>query len=185
MDSMFPNDPLFDGTAVLNRIKNLWMQLCLAKISGDMEPLKPYFSPRLYEAEENLIREARKVDRIREDVRPAILQSSLSAGGSENGREKLVCHMLTRSRPLEIRQSSETTVAGGMEVFRRETWTLSRPLGTKTPGERSPVSVSCPGCGSPLALYKSAKCPFCGKLVPVSDFTWTVDSITVRKEESP
>ena len=183
MGSLFPNDPLFDATAVINRVKNLWMQLCLARTTGDLEPLKVYFSPRLYNAQENLIREDLRADRIHQAVRPAILQSSLTSGGTENGRELVNVHLMTRSRPTEIRRSNGKTVAGGAEAFRQETWTLSRPRDTKTPGENTAASVSCPGCGSPLALYKSAKCPFCGALVRVSDFTWTVDSISVRQED--
>lgn len=183
MNPSFPNDPLFDGTTVINRVKNLWMQLCLAKITGDLEPLKPYFSPKLYEAQENLIRQARRTDRVMQDVRPAILQSSLDDGGTENGREKLLCHLYTRSRPTEIRMSSGKTVAGGAETFWCEVWTLSRPVNTLTPAEGSAVSVSCPGCGSPLSLYKSAKCPFCGALAQVRHFTWTVDSISAQRED--
>ena len=110
-------DPRFDESAVESRVKNLWMQLQLARTTGDLTPLKPYFSSRLYGAEENMMRDDMKADRIRHAVRPAILRSHLSYGGIEHGQEKIVCHMLTRTRPMEIRRSSGKTVAGGEETF--------------------------------------------------------------------
>ena len=41
------NDPYFDEQAVVNRVKNLWLQLMTCRFSWDMEPLKPYFSDTL------------------------------------------------------------------------------------------------------------------------------------------
>ena len=180
-----PNDPYFDENAVVNRIKNLWMQYQLAHMTGDLEPLKPYFSSRLYSAEENILRDDQRADRKRYAIRPAILQSNLARGATEHGRETLICRMLTRTRPVEVRISSGKTVSGEEETFWREEWTMSRPAGALTPAEGSPVSVNCPGCGAPLSIYKSAKCPFCGSLVPVSDFNWTIERIERRKEENP
>ena len=179
-----PGDPLFDETDVENRIKNLWMQLQLARSSGDPEPLKPYFSAHLYSTEENKLRDDLKADRIRHTIRPVVLRSNLTYEGVDRGQEKLACHMVTRTRPEEIRRSRGKTVAGGEETFWREEWILTRPAGSATPAAGSPVSVSCPGCGSPLSLYKSAKCPFCGSLVPVSDFTWKVERIDAEKTDT-
>ncbi len=178
-------DPLFDEAAVSSRIQNLWMQLQAAHIDEDLKPLKPYFSASLYQREEALIRDAQRAGRIRQAVRPAILNWTMSWEGVQQGREILVCHMLTRSRPLEVRKSTGTTVAGGQETFYRENWTLSRPQGTLTPDENTAVTVHCPGCGATMSLYKSAVCPFCGHMVRVPDFTWTVDDITRVKEPNP
>ena len=160
------------------------MQLELARITGDLEPLKPYFSTHLYSVENNIMRDDQRANRLRHAIRPAILQSRLTYEGVNRNQEILVCHMLTRTRPVEIRRSSGKTVSGEEETFWREEWTLSRPAGTVTPVDGSPVSVNCPGCGAPLSLYKSAKCPFCGYLVPVPDFTWTIDRIERQRENN-
>ena len=178
-------DPLFDETVVCSRVQNLWMQLQAAHIEEDLKPLKPYFSASLYQREEAQLRDAQKVDRIRQTVRPAILNWTMTYEGIRQGREVLNCHLLTRSRPLEIKKSSGVTVAGGQETFYREDWILSRPSGTKTPPENSAVTVHCPGCGASMSLYKSAVCPFCGKTVRVPDFTWTVEEITQKRELHP
>jgi len=179
------NDPLFDETAVSSRIQNLWMQLQAAHIEEDLAPLKLYFSADLYRREESQLRDAQRADRIRAAVRPAILNWNMSYEGENRGREILVCHLLTRSRPMETRKSSGTTVAGGQETFYREDWMLSRPRGTQTPREGTAVTVHCAGCGAAMSLYKSAVCPFCGKMVRVPDFTWTVEDITRKTELNP
>ena len=180
-----PSDPCFDETAVENRVKNLWMQLCAARACGDPEPLKPYFSAGLYGKEEAMLREDGKAGRVRQSVRPAILSSSVSYSGEVRGREILVCHLFTRLRPLLADRATGKTLSGGQERFFRENWTLSRPAGTRTPPPGAAVTVNCPGCGYRLSLYKSAKCPFCGTLTRVPDFTWSVDDIAVRVEDDP
>ena len=179
------HDPLFDEGAVISRVQNLWMQLQAAHIDENMERLRPYFSSSLYQREEAALRDAQRAGRIRQAVRPAILNCSMSYEGEDRGHEKLACRMLTRSRPFETRKSTGTVVAGGQETFYREVWTLSRPAGALTPKEGTAVTVHCPGCGGTMSLYKSAVCPFCGRLVPVPDFTWTVDDISRRTEPNP
>ncbi len=181
----FPSDPYFDETAVENRIKNLWMQLFAARASWDPEPLKPYFSARLYGREEAMLREDRKAGRVRQSYRPAILRRSISCSGEIRGREILVCRLFTRYRPLLVDKATGKILSGGQEKFFREDWTLSRPAGNRTPQPGAAITVNCPGCGYPLSLYKTAKCPFCGTLTRVPDFTWSVDDIAVRVEDHP
>jgi len=178
-------DPLFDEEAVCSRIQNLWMQLQAAHIEEDLLPLKLYFSTDLYQREESQLRDAQRIGRIRQEVRPAILNWNMTYEGVNRGREVLTVHMLTRSRPLETKKESGATVAGGQETFYREDWTLSRPQGTQTPKEGGAVTVHCPGCGAAMSMYKSAVCPFCRHMVRVPDFTWTVDNITRRREPNP
>ena len=178
-------DPLFDEQAVLSRVQNLWMQLRLAQASENLEPLKVYFSSKLYGQEEHDLRQMQRISRVRQAVRPAILSSSLTYAGVADGRETLLCHLLTRYRPTELKKTSNATPIGGGEVFFRETWTLSRPQGTQTPRPGQAVSVHCETCGAALSLYKSAKCPFCGNLARVPDFTWTVEDIRQVKEAHP
>ncbi len=179
------HDPLFDETAVSSRIQNLWMQLQAAHIEEDLERLRPYFSASLFQRKEAELRDAQRAGMIRAAVRPAILNWTMSYEGVERGKEKLVCRMLTRGRPLETRKSTGTVVSGGQETFFREEWTLTRPKGTLTPEAGTAVTVHCPGCGGTLSLYRSAVCPFCGKQVRVPDFTWTVDDINRQTELNP
>ena len=178
-------DSMFDEQAVLSRVQNLWMQLRLAWSSENLAPLKVYFSSSLYEKFENELRQVQRIDRIHQDVRPAILSSSLSYEGIRNGREILTCNMLTRYRPTEVKKQAGATPMGGQETFYRETWALGRPEGTLTPAPGHAFSVHCAQCGAALSLYKSAQCPFCGNLARVPDFTWTVENISQVRELHP
>lgn len=177
-------DPLFNEDAVAGRIQNLWMQYQAARTEEDLKPLWPYFTDELYAQEEAQIRDARLADRIRDAVRPAILNRSVSYEGVVQGREILTCHMLTRCRPRETDKKTGEA-ADGAETFYREDWTLSRPQGTLTPREGTAITVHCPGCGATMSMYKSAVCPFCKRMVRVPDFTWTVEKITRRIERNP
>jgi len=172
------NDPYFDEQAVVNRVKNLWLQLMTCRFSWDMEPLKPYFSDTLCAKEMDALKQDQESMRMRYAERPAVLDGSLSLESTDGNTEILTCHLFTRFTPRVLQKDTGAVIMEGKESFFHENWTLVRPLGTKTPRPGSAFSVNCPNCGAPFSLYKSAKCPMCHSLIPVPDFTWTVDRIS-------
>ena len=174
------NDPWFDGQAVINRVKNLWLQLLTCRYSWDLDPVKPYFSEELYAKETEGLRQDQEAMRMRYCERPAVLEGTLEAGPETDGKESLVCHLLTRFTPRVIQRDTEKVIMEGKESFFHEDWVLTRPAGAKTPKPGAAVSVNCPNCGAPFSLYKSAKCPMCHSLIPVRDFPWTVERISGR-----
>ena len=176
----FQDDPWFDGQAVINRVKNLWLQLLTCRYSWDMDPMKPSFSDSLMQKELEQIAQDQSSMRMRYAERPAVLDGTLVPGPSSSGRETLVCRLFTRFRPRVIRKDTEEVIMEGKESFFHEDWILSRPDTVKTPQPGAPFSVNCPNCGAPFSLYKSAKCPMCRSLIPVPDFTWIVEQISVR-----
>ncbi len=180
-----PDDPYFDSNAVEARIQNLWVQYHLALARRDLEPMKPYFSSDLYAREESLLRQDERANRMRDDTRPTVLSTELRYLGTERGEEQLLCSLFTRYTPKTLSWDSRKRLSARGETFFREEWVLSRPVGTKTPVPGKAFNAHCPGCGAPLSLYKSAKCPMCGTLTKVPDFTWTVSKITVRAEPNP
>ncbi len=170
-------DRWFDEQAVLSRVKNLWMQLLTCRFSWDLEPVKPYFSESLYRAEEDTLRLDREADRARYYGRPAVLDGSLEEGMADGEREILICRLFTRYEPRILSRSTDRILRQDRESFFHQEWTLVRPAGTRTPQPGAAFSVNCPNCGAPFSLYKSAKCPMCKSLIPVPDFTWTVEQI--------
>ena len=182
---MLPHDPLFDPQAVETRVQSLWLQLQFCREKRDLEPLKPYFTGALYAREENDLRQDVRSNRMRYSGQPAVISSALSYQGVSGGRETLVCSLLTRYNPQTLKWDSQKRTEGRQETFFREDWTLIRPAGAQTTQLNAVFTVHCPGCGAPLSLYKSAKCPMCGTLTKVPSFTWTVSDITVRAEPNP
>lgn len=174
------DDPWFDEQAVLNRVKNLWMQWLSCRYTWDMEPMKPYFSESLYQKEMDGIAQDQAAMRMRYAERPAVLDATLTLGPSAPDRETLVCRLYTRFTPRVIRKDTEAVIMEGKESFFHEEWILSRPSDAKTPKPGAAFSVNCPNCGAPFSLYKSAKCPMCHSLISVPDFTWTVEQISGR-----
>ncbi len=171
-------DPNFDAAAVSARVINLWFQVINAHLTRDAEPLKPYFSPALYNRLEQSLDRLRIQGIIYSPIRPAVLQcDSISACVNES-QQKLTCALLSRIIPQELRDGSTLSTGKRNEVFSNETWTLSRAADAVTPLPNQAVSVHCAKCGAPLSLYRSAKCPFCSNLVPVPDFNWTVEDIS-------
>lgn len=174
------DDPWFNEQAVINRVKNLWLQRLTCLCDWDLEPMKPYFSESQYQKELDLISQDRSAMRMSCFERPAVLDASLEEGPVSAGRQTLVCRLFTRFTPQAKQKGTGKLLVSGKEMFFHEDWLLSRPAETKTPAPGAAFSVNCPNCGAPFSLYKSAKCPMCHSLIPVPDFTWTVDSITGR-----
>ena len=174
------DDPWFDEQAVINRIKNLWLQLHTCRYNWDLEPMKPYFSKTLYQKELDGIAQDRTEMRMRYAERPAVLAGMLTAVETVPGEERLVCHLFTRFTPRVLQKDTETDLMKAKETFFHEDWILCRHAGTKTPQPGAAFSVNCPNCGAPFSLYKSAKCPMCHSLISVPDFSWIVEEISGR-----
>ena len=172
------NDPWFDEQAVINRIKNLWLQLLTCRYNQDLEPMKPYFSQALYQKELNALRNDQASGWKRYALRPAVLDGQLTVVSLNPGQETLNCELFTRFTPRVLKGDSDLLLSEGKETFFHESWLLARPGGTKTPKPGAAFSVNCPNCGSPFSMYKTAKCPMCRSLIIVPDFTWTVEEIT-------
>ena len=177
------DDPWFDEQAVINRVKNLWLQLLTCRARWDLEPMQPYFSEKLYQKELKELAQDQAAMRMRYSGRPAVLEGTLTPvpTTADSDQEMLLCRLFTRLIPREMRRDTEAVIREGKESFFHEDWILCRPKGVKTPQPGAPFSVNCPNCGAPFSLYKSAKCPMCHSLISVPDFTWTVDQITVRR----
>ena len=171
-------DAYFDPHAAAERLCNLWFQVVTAHLTRDPEPLKPYFSEELYALLQRSLDGYRSRNVRYVALRPSVLQSEITYAGVRGGRQEAECALFTRLIPSEQADGSELNAYRGREVFSHEVWTLSRPRDAVTRKPGTAVSTHCEGCGAPLSLYKSAKCPFCGKLVAVPDFNWTVQSVT-------
>ena len=170
-------DPHFDAAAVSSRIINLWFQVINAHLTQDAEPLKPYFSPALYNRLEQSLDRFRLQGVIYSPIRPAVLQCNSISACVSGSQQKLTCTLLSRMIPQVLHDGSPLSTGNRNEVVSNEIWTLCRAADAVTPLPDQAVSVHCTKCGAPLSLYRSAKCPFCSNLVPVPDFNWTVEDI--------
>ena len=57
-------------------------------------------------------------------------------------------------------------------------WDLLRPTGTKTDAASGETKrITCPGCGAPLSINTTAKCPYCGRVVTLDEHDWALCAI--------
>ena len=56
-------------------------------------------------------------------------------------------------------------------------WTLVRTKGKKTGVDDEKKRKSCPYCGAPLDINRSAKCEYCDNIVSTNDYDWCLASI--------
>ena len=179
------NDQWFDPFAAEGMVQGLWFWLLRCRADRDMEPLRESLSPGLYASECAALLEDAKAGRDRLALDPGIRNAELSYMGAEEGRERLLCRMLTRFTPRIVERDTLKVLSEGPETFFREEWELSRPEGTLTRPPSGIANEICPGCGSELRVCVSCKCPVCGTFVKIPKTGWVVDGITVREERDP
>ena len=64
-------------------------------------------------------------------------------------------------------------------------WDLLRPTGTKTEAESGETKrITCPGCGAPLDVNASARCPYCGTVIQQQAQDWVISAIRAIKQQT-
>ena len=79
----------------------------------------------------------------------------------------------------ERRDKTGKLISGSQtaEKFMTYEWELSRASGTVTTKGDNMQRVSCPGCGAPLDINATAKCPYCDSIVTLEEHDWAICSI--------
>ena len=78
-----------------------------------------------------------------------------------------------------VQDSDKKLVSGdrNREKFMTYEWDMCRAEGSVTTREGAMQSVSCPGCGAPLSINTTAKCPYCGRVVTLDEHDWALCAI--------
>ena len=64
-------------------------------------------------------------------------------------------------------------------------WDLLRPTGTQTNAESGETKrITCPGCGAPLDVNASARCPYCGTVIRQQAQDWVISAIRGIKQQT-
>ena len=113
------------------------------------------------------------VDRI------AVLGVNLRGFYKQGGDEHLIVELRTRIVDYTVQDSDKKLVSGdrNREKFMTYEWDMCRTEGSVTTREGAMQSVSCPGCGAPLSINTTAKCPYCGRVVTLDEHDWALCAI--------
>ena len=184
IDGLAATDPNFDANAMQEKISNLYVQMQNCWTDRNIESLRPYFTDAFFTQMERQLNGLKSRGLTNHVDNIAVLGVSLRGFYKQGGDEHLIAELRTRIVDYTVQDSDKKLVSGdrNREKFMTYEWDMCRAEGSVTNKEGAMQSVSCPGCGAPLSINTTAKCPYCGRVVTLDEHGWALCAIKGRSQ---
>lgn len=172
-------DPNFDANAMQEKISNLYVQMQNCWTDKNIESLRPYFTDAFFTQMERQLNGLKSRGLTNHVDRIAVLGVNLRGFYKQGDKEHLIVELRTRIVDYTVQDSNNKLISGNRnrEKFMTYEWDMCRTAGSVTSKEGVMHSVSCPGCGAPLSINTTAKCPYCGRVVTLDEHDWALCAI--------
>ena len=180
-------DPAFNSAALCEKAANLYVQMQNGWTAKNIESLRPYFTDALFTQMERSLQgyvqrgETNVVERI------AVLDVTPLGFHQTGGEDHILLRLRTRITDYTVNDGTQQLVRGSrdQEKFMTYEWDLLRPTGTQTNAESGETKrITCPGCGAPLDVNASARCPYCGTVIQQQAQDWVISAIRGIKQQT-
>ena len=180
-------DPNFNAAALCEKAANLYVQMQNGWTAKNIESLRPYFTDALFTQMERSLHgyvqrgETNVVERI------AVLDVTPRGFYQTGGEDHVLLRLRTRITDYTVNDSTQRIVRGSRKKKKIMTyeWDLLRPTGMKTKAESGETKrIICPGCGAPLDVNASARCPYCGTVIQQQAQDWVISAIRGIRQET-
>ena len=154
-------DPNFNAAALCEKSSNLYVQMQNGWTAKNIESLRPYFTDALFTQMERSLQgyaqrgETNVVERI------AVLDVTPLGFHQTGGEDHILLRLRTRITDYTVNDGTQTNAESG-ETKR----------------------ITCPGCGAPLDVNASARCPYCGTVIQQQAQDWVISAIRGIKQQT-
>lgn len=179
-------DPAFSVSAMESKIANLYVQMQDAWCKKDISSLRPYLTDELYTQSDRQLDEIRRASQTPHIERISVLGVELRGWFEREGMDHIIAQLNTRITTYSTSDLNGEIVKGNpnIEKFMTYEWDLTRTTGLQTEEEAEMKTVTCPNCGAPVAINKSAKCPYCDTVITLNEHDWVLSSIKGLSQKS-
>ena len=172
-------DENFDEAEFKEKVSNLYVRMQNAWQDKDLEPVRPYFTDAFFAQLSRQCEQMKKLGRTNYVDRIAVLGVDIRGFMQKNGEDHMIVTLRTRIVDYTLDDNTGKLVSGhtDKEKFMTYEWDMARASGKKTVKDGEMQRVSCPGCGAPLDINATAKCPYCDSIVTLDKHDWALVSI--------
>lgn len=172
-------DENFSQKDFCEEISNMYVRFQNAWQSKKLDGIRPYLSDAFYAQVDRQLDAYRKNRQTNRIERISVIGVDLVGWKQESGNDVMIARLRTRIVDYVVDDATGNVVRGSntAEKFMTYEWTLSRTSGRITAQESGTSASSCPNCGAPLNLNKSAKCEYCGSIIESDSFDWVLTEI--------
>jgi hypothetical protein len=176
-DAQFELQPLLDKT------RQLFVELQEAWFKRDMSPVRPFLSDATFQRFEVQLQLMKD-----QGVRDAITDidvMDVQLIGLEQSEWFDTVHLRVRARMRDTDVPATASVAEAIAAAKRvppeaftEVWSFVRKPGVQTRIGADLFQGKCPNCGAPFQGGAANRCEFCGAIVNSGNYDWTLSEIT-------
>ena len=172
-------DPNFSSADMEAKISNVFIRLQAAWMKKDLSDVRTCLTDEFFAQTDRQLDAYRTKKQTNVIERIAVLGVSLTGWDQNDKNDMIIARVSARMADYVTDDTTGDVVRGSRTAdrFMEYEWTLVRTKGKKTGVDDEKKRKSCPYCGAPLDINRSAKCEYCDNIVSTNDYDWCLASI--------
>ena len=166
--NIMQNDVTFDKNKFCAWVEEIFLKIQKAWSNRNIEEIRQYETPELYEQHLNQIDEFKEEQKINVIEEIEINHVHIVDYECENNKEIITVEVSSRMKDYIIDENTQELLEGEKDIYFRKLYKLkfARKIGTKK--ENNKV-IKCQNCGSLVEGNTTMKCKYCGSVIVQED----------------
>lgn len=175
------NDIHFDEEKFEKMVKDVFIKLQTSWSERNIEEVREYETPELFEQHLNQINELKKQGKINKIEEIEVNHVHIKDYKCENDKEIITTEVSSRMKDYIIDEETKKVIKGNASSYWRMVYELkfARKIGTTKENNKN---IICKNCGSLIEGSATLRCEHCGSVIVQDDYTWALASIENIKQ---